>query len=480
MSDPSIVDRGRSSIPSVDRLLNHADLRALVATHGRVRVRDALREELESWRRRPEALDRTPEPAALAGAIAADLRRADAPSLRPVANLTGTVLHTNLGRALLPEEAIDAMARVAREPCNLEFDLDGGGRGERDAHVERLLVRLTGAESALVVNNNAAAVLLVLNTFAARRSVVVSRGELVEIGGHFRIPDIMARAGARLREVGTTNRTHLRDYADAIDGRTAMLLKVHASNYEIRGFTCAVPEAELAKLARSKGIPFAADLGSGTLVDLRRFGLPHEPTASEMIESGVDLVTFSGDKLLGGPQCGLVVGRAPLVDKLRRNPLKRALRVDKLTLAALEQVLLLYQDPERLATRLPTLRVITRPRSEVRRMAECIAQVLRGYVGDAFGVEVVDCESQFGSGALPVAGLASAGVRVESRAPRKQRSAAVKRLHEALRRAPLPIIGRVADGTLLLDCRCVEYAEPLVAALAQVNWTDPESSGSKA
>ena len=344
--------------------------------------------------------------------------------------------------------------------------MDAGERGERDAHVEPLVAELTGAEAALVVNNNAAAVLLVLNTLAARRNVIVSRGELVEIGGHFRIPDIMARAGARLQEVGTTNRTHLRDYAEAIGPRTALLMKVHTSNYQIRGFTATVPETKLAALAHERGVPLVCDLGSGTLVDLQPWGLPHEPTAREMIASGVDVVRFSGDKLLGGPQCGIVAGRAALIDRMCKNPLKRALRVDKLTLAALEQVLRLYRDPERLAARLPTLRLLVRPREDIRRVAETVATALRRSLPTDYDVTVVACASQIGSGALPVAGLPSAGVRVDARVVRRDRNRAVTRLQKALRRLPLPIIGRIEDGGVLLDCRCVEDPSTVVASIA--------------
>ncbi|MFN3496057.1 MAG: L-seryl-tRNA(Sec) selenium transferase, partial [Hydrogenophaga sp.] len=364
----------RPPIASVDCLLQGEALCAVVARHGRVPVRDALRQRLgllrERWACEPESAF---EPDALALAIGQALDDAVSPSLRPVVNLTGTVLHTNLGRALLPEEAIEAMGRAAREPCNLEYNLADGERGERDAHVQARVCALTGAEAALVVNNNAAAVLLVLNTLATRRSVVVSRGELVEIGGQFRVPDIMARAGARLQEVGTTNRTHVSDYANAIDARTALLMKVHPSNYEIRGFTTSVPMDRVAKLAKERGLFSFADLGSGTLTDLRAWGLPHEPTVRETIDAGVDLVSFSGDKLLGGPQCGIVAGRKELVARLKRNPLKRALRVDKLTMAALGEVLRLYSDPERLVARLPTMRLLVRPREAIAGVATLLA-----------------------------------------------------------------------------------------------------------
>jgi L-seryl-tRNA(Ser) seleniumtransferase len=366
------------------------------------------------------------------------------PSLRPVFNLTGTVLHTNLGRAQLPEEAIEAMAVAGREPVNLEYDLEGGRRGERDEHVEALLCRLTGAEAATVVNNNAAALLLLLNTLAARKEVPVSRGELIEIGGSFRLPDIMARSGCRLRELGTTNRTHLADYAEAIGPKTALVLKVHPSNYAIEGFASSVPESELAKLCRSRSLPFAIDLGSGTLVDLERFGLPHEPTVQEALGHGADLVTFSGDKLLGGPQAGIVVGRSVFIQKLKMNPLKRALRLDKVTLAGLAAVLRLYLDPDRLPARLPTLRLLSRGVEEIRSLARRVAPALANRFP---GVEVVDCESQIGSGALPTQRLPSAGLAIR---PGDARLAA------RFRKLPIPVIGRLQEGAFILDLRCLE------------------------
>ncbi|MCC2676488.1 MAG: L-seryl-tRNA selenium transferase, partial [Ramlibacter sp.] len=341
--------------------------------------------------------------------------------------------------------------------------LDEGGRGERDSHVEDLLERLTGAEAALAVNNNAAAVYLVLNTLAQGREVPVSRGELVEIGGAFRVPDIMKRSGVQLVEVGTTNRTHLKDYDAAISPATAALMKVHTSNYRIEGFTAAVGEQELAQLSHRHGLPFVTDLGSGTLVDLRAFGLPHEPTPREMLAQGVDLVTFSADKLLGGPQAGLVVGRRELVDRLRRNPMKRALRLDKMTLAALEAVLRLYEAPDRLREELPVLRLLTRPLADIDAQARRILPQVRAALPPGCEVDACETKSQIGSGSLPVDLLASAGVRIRLPGPRQ--GAAAADVAAAFRALPLPVIGRVHDGAFFLDLRCLEDEAEFVAQL---------------
>jgi len=439
--------------PSVDTILRSADGHLAIARHGRAATTEAIRLVLERLRE-------TGGPPAMAAEqiarMALDrLEEQERPSQRPVINLTGTVLHTNLGRALLAEEAIEAVVTAMRAPTNLEYEIEAGRRGERDAHVRDLIRELTGAEDAVLVNNNASAVLLVLNTLAKDREAIVSRGELIEIGGAFRMPDIMARAGAILREVGTTNRTHLKDYAEAIGPQTGLLLKVHTSNYVVQGFTAEVEPAALAKLAREQSLPFVDDLGSGTLIDLARWGLRHEKTVQDALKGGADLVTFSGDKLLGGPQAGIVAGRKDLIAKLAKNPLKRALRLDKLRLAALEATLRLYRNPDRLAERLPTLRLFTRKPEELRALSERLLPRV---------AEIADCASQIGSGALPLETLPSAGLMLKPAG--KASGAAVENLAAGFRALPLPVIGRIAQGALIFDLRCLEDEAAFTGQLA--------------
>ncbi|MEK7879952.1 MAG: L-seryl-tRNA(Sec) selenium transferase, partial [candidate division NC10 bacterium] len=400
------------ALPSVDQLLRRIQGEPALAGFPRVRLVAAIREELAAERRRILAagderagidLER------LAARVVAGLSETGAFSLTHVINATGVVLHTNLGRSLLSTLAVERLQRIASGYSNLELDLASKERGSRYAHVDGLLQRLTGAEASIVVNNNAAAVLLALESLARGKEVVVSRGELIEIGGEFRIPDILRRSGAQLREVGTTNRTHVRDYAEAIGPETALLLKVHPSNYRIVGFTAQVGSRELAELGHARGLPVMEDLGSGSLVDLRPYGFPHEPTVQETVASGVDLVSFSGDKLLGGPQAGIVVGRSDLVERLRKNPLNRALRIDKLTVAGLEATLHAYEAGRALET-IPTLRMLTEPVAAVRRRARRLFRKLSPKAQVTLGCALVEDRAQVGGGALPLAELPTGAV----------------------------------------------------------------------
>ena len=450
----------RASIPSVDRILRLAAVAVLIAEYGREAVVDAIRDEV-NWLR---AILRKPDGATLNETTAARivarvvtrLEAAARGSLQPLFNLTGTILHTNLGRAVLPREAREAIASAACNAVNLEFDLDTGRRGDRDRHLESLLAKIAGAEKATVVNNNAAAVLLVLNTLAQRKEVIVSRGELIEIGGEFRMPEIMKCAGCRLVEIGTTNRTHLRDYAEAIGPRTALIMKVHPSNFQILGFTKSVTENSLAKLAHERSLPLVSDLGAGALLDMRRWGLPHEHTPAEMIQAGGDLVTFSGDKLVGGPQAGIIVGRRELVERINHNALKRAVRLDKLRIAGLSAVLRLYSNPDCLANNLPLLRHLRRSQSDIEAQASRVLPVIAHSLAGYATVTTESCESQAGSGSLPGERLPSFALAIRPLAARREASARVEDLARTFRHLPIPVIGRVHDGALYFDLRCLD------------------------
>lgn len=463
--DESVVHGSKarpSDLPSIDKLLRADGVRPLLDAHGHTLVATEARALLDGLRAQALAgvlAGAAVRPDALAAALADRVQARLAPRLRTVLNLTGTVIHTNLGRALLADAALQHLLAVMAAPNNLEYDLDSGGRGDRDTIVEELLCTITGAEAATVVNNNAAAVLLTIAALAREREVIVSRGELVEIGGAFRMPDVMASAGAHLVEVGTTNRTHARDYEQAITERTGLLMKVHTSNYAVQGFTSAVDEATLAGIAHVRGLPLATDLGSGSLVDLALYGLPREPLPQEMLAAGCDVVTFSGDKLLGGPQAGLIVGSKAAVGRIRKYPMKRALRMSKLPLAALEATLRLYLRPERLVHDLPTLRLLTRPADAIRAMAQQLQPALAAAVAPRFGVEVVELLGQIGSGSLPVERLPSAGLAIAPAGTAKKGiGTALEALAAALRALPQPVIGRIAQDRLLLDLRCLEDA----------------------
>jgi L-seryl-tRNA(Ser) seleniumtransferase len=421
-------------LPSVDQLL--AD--EVLASAPRMLATAAAREVLEQAR---DAIRAGEDPGDVVAAARAEVARLAAPSLRRVLNATGVIVHTNLGRAPLAEAALARVVEVGAGYSDLELDLESGSRGSRQDHVAGLLRRLTGAEAAVVVNNNAAAVLLALAALAEGREVIVSRGELVEIGDGFRIPDVLARSGARMVEVGTTNRTRAADYERAIGPETAALLRVHQSNFRIVGFTEQPSLRDLAQIAKRAGLPLVDDLGSGSLIDVG-----DEPTASSSLAAGADLVCFSGDKLLGGPQAGVVVGRAELVERLRRHPLQRALRADKLTLAALEGTLGLLVDPERARREIPVLRMLDEPLDAVRARAERLAGLIGG--------EVEETVARVGGGALPLAELPSAACSIE------------ERVVQHLRLGEPPVIGIVRDGRLLLDARTLTDAEVEEAARA--------------
>ncbi|ART82084.1 L-seryl-tRNA(Sec) selenium transferase [Oceanisphaera profunda] len=472
-SEPCVIQplAQPADLPALDKVLHRPELAATITQHGLTLVTQQLRlllaelrtQVLEQQLTLPEV-----EPTHIIAQLIERLSALTTSKLKTVINLTGTVLHTNLGRALLPDCAVEAVTQVLTQPTNLEFDLETGKRGDRDSLIESLICELTGAEAATVVNNNAAAVLLMLNALASTKEVIVSRGELVEIGGSFRIPDIMSSAGSKLVEVGTTNRTHYADYERAISEQTAMLMKVHCSNYAVVGFTKETALTELVKLGQQHQIPVTVDLGSGTLVDLAQWGLPHEPTVKETIQAGADLVTFSGDKLLGGPQAGFIVGRKSLVDIIKKHPLKRALRVGKLTMAALESVLSLYRSPELLPERLTTLRLLTRAQSDIQQQAQSLQASLQHAVGSDY---LVNCEpmlSQIGSGAMPIESLPSFGLVVQYQGLDKA-NRQIMRLERGLRTQAQPIIGRIHKNALYLDCRCLSEAQ---AELLKVTWSE--------
>jgi L-seryl-tRNA(Ser) seleniumtransferase len=439
-------------LPQVDDLLRHPELAPAIEPLPRLLAAAAVRRVLAAARRRitaapPETLAPRLDETALVQDLREALLAAAKPKLRRVVNATGVVIHTNLGRSPLGAAALAQVQEAAAHYSTLEYDLARGSRGSRHDHLEGLVQELTGAGGVLVVNNNAAAVLLALNTLAAGKEVVISRGQLVEIGGSFRLPEIMAASGAVLREVGTTNKTYLKDFERAITSETAVLLKVHPSNFRIMGFTHETTLAEMVDLGRRYGLKVVEDLGSGCLVDLSRYGLEREPTVQETLRAGADLVLFSGDKLLGGPQAGLVLGNKEVVGALRNNPMTRALRPDKMTLAALEATLRLYMEEPRALAEIPTLRMLTQPVAELDRLARSLARRVRRRFGDRLKVEVVESEGRAGGGALPQASLASRALTLTV-AP-----LAPQDLEARLRQADTPVIGRVEHGVVLLDVR---------------------------
>jgi len=447
------------ALPSVDRLLQHARCAALLARYNHDYVTQKCREVLEQMRaeiRLAQAASGELHEDAIMGRVEARIDAESRPGHVRVVNATGTILHTNLGRALLPQAAIEAMIAVAGDPINLEYDLAAGKRGRREETLQSLLVELTGAEAATVINNNAAAVLLGLNTLAEGREVIVSRGELIEIGGAFRIPEIMAKSGAILREVGSTNRTHPADYENAINEKTALLLKVHTSNYKVVGFTAEVELEQLVAIGKKHDLPVMEDLGSGALIDLSRYGLPKEPLVAERIQAGADVVTFSGDKILGGPQAGLMVGKKDLIARMNKNHMQRALRCGKLTLAALEATLRLYRQAPDITNVIPTLRAFTRPVEEIRALGESVLPRLQTALGADFRLKLENSTAQIGSGALPTEELPTVVIAVEH--AKLSADAVAKKF----RGANPPILGRVNEDRFLLDLRTIFDADDVI------------------
>ena len=446
-------------LPSVDRLLKHPRCEILLTRYNRDYVTQKCREVIDELRaslkqgvRRGDAVNEESILVGLEERITAESR----PGHIRVVNATGTVLHTNLGRSILAGEAIEAVTAVGRYPVNLEYDLDVGKRGKREETLEKLLVDLTGAEAATVVNNNAAAVLLGLNTFAEGKEVIVSRGELIEIGGSFRIPEIMAKSGATLREVGSTNRTHPEDYEKAINEKTALLLKVHASNYKIVGFSSEVGLEQLVEIGRKHKLPVMEDLGSGAFVDLSAYGLAKEPIVAERVQAGADVVTFSGDKILGGPQAGLMVGKKTFISRINKNHLQRALRCGKLTLAALESTLRLYRQSRDVTQAIPTLKALTRPLEEIRSMGDTIIPRLAAALGAGFHLELKESTAQIGSGALPTEELPTLVITIT------HDKLGAGPIAQKFRAASPPIIGRIRDDRFLLDLRTIFEPEDLI------------------
>jgi len=443
------------NLPAVHELLQHPRLQGYLKNFSKDLIVEAIRLILNQKREEILQSAHPPQiaPEDLIALIEKEIRRTARPHLRPVINATGVVLHTNLGRAPLGKEVLKNIHLVAQGYSNLEFDLQSGERGSRYTHVEELLCKISGAEAALVVNNNAAAVLLALNTLAEGKEVVVSRGELVEIGGSFRIPDVMKKSGANLKEVGTTNRTHLHDYEQAINEKTALLLKVHTSNFRILGFTAEVSLKDLVKLGRTKDLPVMQDLGSGCLLDLSRYGLPQEPTVQEALRAGADLVTFSGDKLLGGPQGGIILGQKKYVDLIKKNPLNRAVRIDKLTLAGLEATLRTYLDHEKALIQIPVLKMLTYSESELKKRAKRLQRAIAQELSSFCQVQIKKENSPVGGGSLPLHHLATWVIALR---PLK---ISVAEMEKRLREQEPPIIARIHEDTILLDMRTIDEKE---------------------
>lgn len=451
----SVNDKLRA-LPSIDELLRKDWAAALTEMYGPDLLKETLRVVIDNLRSNIlDGVDTGPDYYdSIQNEVVLTIEKSMASTIKKVVNATGTILHTNLGRSLLCDDALEAINVAGANNINLEYDIEREGRGLRDSHVEKLITKLTGAEAALVVNNNAAAVLLALNSLAEGKEVVVSRGEQVEIGGSFRLPDIINKSGCKLVEVGTTNRTHLKDYEEAVTDDTAVFLKAHTSNYHVVGFTKEVSLSDLSGAARKAGIALVEDLGSGLLVDLTPFGIKGEPLVKDSIAAGVDVVTFSGDKLLGGPQAGIVAGKKYFIDKLNKSPLKRALRVDKLTLSALEATLKLYSNPDTLTSKLPSLKYISRSPEDIKAVADDAKTGLEKSLGDDFSVAVVESFAQVGSGSLPGQELKSYALEISS-----SKMSASKIFSKFLKEGSFCVLGRVHDDKFYLDLRAVDSAD---------------------
>jgi L-seryl-tRNA(Ser) seleniumtransferase len=446
-------------IPGVDKILEMAYREPFFEGIPKSVLLQSIRSVFEGLRKNILERDPPPPDEAFTDARVLDqlktvVFRAMTPNLRRVVNATGIVVHTNLGRSLLSREAISNLTALAGNYSNLEFDLEKGRRGSRYSAVEHLLCEITGAEAAMVVNNNAGAVFLCLETLAAGKSVIISRGQLVEIGGSFRIPDVMAKSGAVLKEVGATNRTHFKDYEKAIEHHTGLLLKVHTSNYSIVGFTAEVSLEELVMLGQRYRIPVMEDLGSGTLIDFSKYGLTKEPTVQDSIQTGADVVTFSGDKLLGGPQAGIILGKKEVMDRIKGNPITRALRIDKLTLGALESTLRQYRDPDKAVEQIPTLRMLTRPLEDIETRARALARTLNQMPGERIRAEVIALTSKAGGGSMPLLELPTKGVSVTVSGKSENE------IEKFMRSAGTPVIGRIENDRFVMDVRTLQEDDP--------------------
>ena len=455
-----------SSIPSIDRLLRDTKGAELQEEFGRKIVKSNLRLLISQMQ---EEIKLGELQSVCKEDIYVRLRRicmGTSPEIREVLNLTGIVVHTNLGRSLFPEGAIKSAIKVMENFTDLEFDLSTGKRGERERFLIENIKELTNAEDATFVNNNAAAVFLILNTFGMKKEVVISRGELVEIGGQFRIPEIMRNAGAQLMEVGTTNRTHLSDYSDVISTNTGLIMKVYTSNYEIVGFTSSVDEKLLVDLANKNNVPFVVDAGSGNLINTIMTDSTTEDTIKNILARGVDLVTFSGDKLLGGPQCGVIAGKAKFINEIRRNPVKRAMRIDKVTVASMSEVLRIYMgNSEKIKQKIPTQKYLNRSTNEIKEIANYVLKEALSFFDSVASIELTECKSQVGSGALPIDSLPSYGLKIT---PLAGESISIEKLNEMLRELPCPIIGRITKQSIVLDCRCLENGGKLIEQLKKL------------